>query len=320
MNRCCVRLAERAFYRWLEDVCLDESNGAFEVRELAVREPRGRGAARDPPRPGALVRRARDLRPFLRRPGNRDCLRVLGKLEALVPAPVRRAPRRGDDPARRAPRARAGSTRTACSRATTRRNYLAALLAIAAPFALAAVLLRARPGASSTRCARSRWSALNLVVAWFFGLPLPVAARSHFFHASVPRIVAGIIVGYLPIFFIDEVWDLAAPVAGRRCVTIVVLLGSTTLLYLYVEVQRRLGDTGSPSRARARSSCSACCRPPAIGLMLTGLIGPFMAARNWPGGGAAWRSRRCAPLRRSSASCRGCSASSPSTRFRRRSS
>ena len=25
-----MRLAERAFYRWLEDVCLDEENRAFE--------------------------------------------------------------------------------------------------------------------------------------------------------------------------------------------------------------------------------------------------------------------------------------------------
>jgi hypothetical protein len=26
-------LAERAFYRWLEDVCLDEENRAFEVED-----------------------------------------------------------------------------------------------------------------------------------------------------------------------------------------------------------------------------------------------------------------------------------------------
>jgi hypothetical protein len=57
----------------------------------------------------------------------------------------------------------------------------------------------------------------------------------------VPRIAAGIIVGYLPIFFIDEVWDLATR-SWLSLACISVLLGSATLLYLYVEVQRRLGD------------------------------------------------------------------------------
>ena len=33
VNRSLVRLTERAFYRWLEDVCLDETNRAFEVEE-----------------------------------------------------------------------------------------------------------------------------------------------------------------------------------------------------------------------------------------------------------------------------------------------
>jgi Na+/melibiose symporter-like transporter len=82
------------------------------------------------------------------------------------------------------------------------------------------------------------------------------------FHAAVPRILAGIVVGYLPIFFIDEVWSLAAQ-SWRTLAVIVALLGATTLLYLYIEVQRRLGESPRRSRARVRSSCSACSRPPA---------------------------------------------------------
>ena len=71
-----------------------------------------------------------------------------------------------------------------------------------------------------------------------------------FFHTSVPRIGAGIIVGYLPVFLIDEVWDLARQSLGlparRRCDARL-----ATLLYLYVEVHSRLGDPRRRLRARA---------------------------------------------------------------------
>ena len=105
-----------------------------------------------------------------------------------------------------------------------------------------------------------------------------------FFHASVPRIMAGIIVGYLPIFFIDEVWSLVAR-PWPTLLLIVVTLGVTTLLYLYIEVQRRLGD---PALAFARARqifLLGVLQSAGIGLLLTGLVGRFMAARNWPGGG-----------------------------------
>ncbi len=72
VDRSLTRLAERAFYRWLEDVCLDEGNRAFEVedspfddRESEVR----RAISQQEKQP---VRRGRDLSPFLRRPRNRD--------------------------------------------------------------------------------------------------------------------------------------------------------------------------------------------------------------------------------------------------------
>ena len=80
VNRCLVRLAERAFYRWLEDVCLDEENGAFEGEDSPFESREARCCGAISRRSGSV--RGRDLIPFLRRPGNRDCLRVLGKLEA----------------------------------------------------------------------------------------------------------------------------------------------------------------------------------------------------------------------------------------------
>ena len=72
--------------------------------------------------------------------------------------------------------------------------------------------------------------------------------------------MAGIIVGYLPIFFIDEIWSLVA----RSFVPLAIIavgVGLVTLLYLYVEVQRRLVDTHGRLRARdadlpARAACS----------------------------------------------------------------
>jgi hypothetical protein len=103
----------------------------------------------------------------------------------------------------------------------------------------------------------------------------------------VPRIAAGIIVGYLPIFFIDEIWDLAT----RSWLTlsgVSALLGFTTLLYLYVEVQGRLGRT-EQAFARARQIfLLGVLQSFGIGLILTGLIGRFMVLRNWsPGSEAA---------------------------------
>jgi hypothetical protein len=100
------------------------------------------------------------------------------------------------------------------------------------------------------------------------------------FRASVPRIFAGIIVGYLPIFFIDEVWALCARSVGI-VVSVSLLLGMATLLYLYIEVQRRLGDP-DVAFARARQIfVLGVLQAFSIGLVITGLLGPFMAARNW---------------------------------------
>ena len=121
---------------------------------------------------------------------------------------------------------------------------------------------------------------------WFFGYRFCWKRDLTFFRASVPRIAAGIIVGYLPIFFIDEVWDLATRSwLSLACISL--LLGFTTLLYLYVEVQRRLGST-EHAFARARQIfLLGVLQSFGIGLILTGLIGRFMVLRNWSPGSQA---------------------------------
>ena len=277
IDRCLLRLAERAFYRWLEDVCLDEGNRAFETedspfdtRENEVHQAIAGSRAR--------VQRGRELSPFLRRPGNRDCLRLLGKLESwfLRQYDVHHAAVMIQHAHALAEGRCSGDH--VLSRHRTR-NYVAVLALLAAPFIAAAVAYDAAPRFFDAVCALELMIA-NAAVLWFLLYRFLWRRELSFFHASVPRIMAGIIVGYLPIFFIDEVWS----VANRNWFTlasIVVVLGSTTLLYLYIEVQRRLGDT-TVAFARARQIfLLGVLQSAGIGLIFTGLIGHFMVARNW---------------------------------------
>jgi hypothetical protein len=278
VNRCLVRLAERAFFRWVDEVCLDESNRAFEKadspfddRETEVRSAITRRGCSE-------VRRARELSPFLRRPKNRDCIRVVEKLAdwfllqydvyhaSVMIHHADRISRGVVDPDR------------VLSRHTTS-NYIAALLLIASPFIAAAFAYRRAPVFFDVACAAEIFIAVAGTV-WFLAYRFCWKRDLTFFHASVPRIAAGIIVGYLPIFFIDEVWALAAQpwfvLAG-----VALLMGFMTLLYLYIEVQGRLGDS-DVAFARARQIFFlGVFQAFGTGLIITGLVGGSMALRNW---------------------------------------
>jgi hypothetical protein len=227
------------------------------------------------------ILRGRDLIAFLRRPGNRDCLRVLGKLEAwfLRQYDVHHAAamiHHADHTAR----SRSDGD-TVLSRHTTR-NYLMLIGVLAFPY-LAAIFAYARAPALFDAVSAAMLLAANAGVIWFFGYRFCWKRDLTFFRASVPRIAAGIIVGYLPIFFIDEVWDLATR-SWLTLACISALLGFTTLLYLYVEVHRRLGATDQ-AFARARQIfLLGVLQSFGIGLILTGLIGRFMVLRNWSDG------------------------------------
>jgi hypothetical protein len=282
VNRVLLRLAERAFYRWLEDVCLDESNGAFEAENspFASREAEVRAAiSREH---GARVSRGRELAPYLRRLGNRDALRLLDKLEAwfLRQYDIHHAAamiKHADNLARG--RLDADSV---LSRHNTP-NYVAMLALISAPFVVAAFGYDRAPRVFDFVCA-FEVACANILVAWFIFYRFLWQRDLTFFHAAVPRILAGIIVGYLPIFFVDEVWSLSTQ-PWPLLVVIVVLLGFATLLYLYIEVQRRLGDSDLAFRRARQIFLLGLLQAAGIGLILTGLVGHFMATRNWPGGG-----------------------------------
>ncbi|MAE94799.1 MAG: hypothetical protein CL910_09080 [Deltaproteobacteria bacterium] len=273
-----VGAAERAFVRWLEEVCLDEENRAFERASspFASREEEVldavtvTGASR--------VDRGRDMTPFLRRPGNRDCERVLGRLETwfLRQYDIRHAAamithavalRQGDDDADRV-----------LSRHGTR-NYALALGIPAAPF-IGAIFAYDRWPRVFDALVSLEVIAVLITALWFFAYRFAWKKDLTVFHASVPRVGAGIIVGYLPVFLIDEVWDLAAQAPVYILATIA-MLGSVTLLYLYVEVQRRIGDP-TESFARARHVfLLGLVEAAGFGLIVTSLLGPLMAARNW---------------------------------------
>jgi len=284
VNRCLMRLAERAFYRWVEDICLDETNRAFEVedspfddRETEVRRAIGKEGRQ-------WVQRARELSPFIRRPGNRDCLRVLEKLAAwfLRQYDVHYAAviiHHADLLGRGTP-----SPERILSRHTTA-NYVGALVLIASPFLAAAFAYDRAPFFFDAACAAELIVA-DAAVLWFLLYRFCWKRNLTFFHAAVPRIAAGIIVGYLPIFFIDEVWALAAQ-SWVVLSSVALLMGFMTLLYLYIEVEGRLGDSAL-AFARARQIFFlGVFQAFGIGLVITGLVGRIMVLRAWGGGAAA---------------------------------
>lgn len=270
--------AERTWQRWLEGVCLDVENGAFEA-ESSPFEERAAEVLRAVTRPGIrCVSRARDLAPFLRRPANRDTQRILQRLELWFL-------RQYDVHHAAVMRHHAESLRTGpvdpdrvLSRHGTR-TYVLALLLPALPF-LAAIFAYERAPRLFDALAALEVGAVIGVAAWFVAYRFFWQRDVTFFHTSVPRIGAGIIVGYLPVFLIDEVWDLAEQ-SPFYLLAAVVMLGSATLLYLYVEVHSRLGD---PSLAFARARdifLLGLIEAAGLGLLVTSLLGPLMALRNW---------------------------------------
>ncbi|MBW2240865.1 MAG: hypothetical protein JRH01_02680 [Deltaproteobacteria bacterium] len=272
-----VGAAELAFIRWLDEVCLDEDNRAFETGSspFADRETEVLGAIRL--KGTTTVNLGRDLTPFLRR-RSRDSARILKRLEhwflrqydihhAAAMLSHGDALQRGDDDGDRV-----------LSRHSAP-NYALALAVPSLPF-LAAVFAYDRWPHAFDVLASLEVGLVLVTAIWFLAYRFMWRKDLILFHASVPRIGAGIIVGYLPVFLIDEVWDLAeqAPV---YILSTIALLGTTTLLYIYVEVQRRLGD---PNEAFARARAIfllGLVLSAGFGLMVTSLLGPLMAARNW---------------------------------------
>lgn len=271
-------LAERAYHGWLEDVCLDESNAAFEGESSPFGDREAEVLAACSADGSGRIVRGRDLSLFLRRLGNKDCLRLLEKVKlyflrqydlchsAQIIQHAAWVAEGRDEPERILTRHSA-------------RNYAFALFLLSLPFLAAAVAYdRARfwfDLAVSVEVA-----AVTAIAFWYLTIQFAWRRNLTEFFAGVPRIGAGIIVGYLPVFLIDEVWSLSLR-AFVPLGAVSMLLALTTLLYLYVEVQRRLG--ASPvAFARARAIfLLGTLQAFVFGLITTSLIGRFMTLRAW---------------------------------------
>src|SRR5262245_3416888 len=270
--------AERAWQRWIEGVCLDDQNGAFEAESSPFAE-RPFEVLRAIARPGIRsVSRARDLTPFLRRPGNRDCQRILSRLELWFlrqydvhhAAVIRHH-------AERLRRGAVGPDLVLSRHGT--RAYVLALLLPGLPFLGAAFAYASAPRFFDALAAAEVAGMLTLML-WFLAYRFLIQKDVTFFHTSVPRIGAGIIVGYLPVFLIDEVWDLARQPLPYL-LAVVTMLGFAILLYLYVEVHSRLGDARRAFGRALDIFLLGLIESAGFGLIVTALLGPLMASRNW---------------------------------------
>jgi hypothetical protein len=277
-DRTLMTAAEGAFYQWLEGVCLDVDNQAFETEGSSFGDREEEILRTIATADGMQVERGRDLTVFLRRPHHRDCKRLLRRLETFFL-------RRYDVPHAAAMRQHAATLardERDNDRLLTwhsRRAYLLALFVPLTPF-LGAIVGYERAPRLFDVLVSIDVALITTGAFWFLAWRFLWRRDLSFFLASVPRIGAGIIVGYLPVFLIDEVWDLAEQSLFPLS-TVVFLLGTTTLLYLYLEVQRQLGERPEAFRRALDIFLLGLNQSAAFGLVVTTLLGPLMAVRNW---------------------------------------
>jgi hypothetical protein len=269
-------IAERAYHGWVEDVCLDEANGAFEGEESPFLDRESEVLWACKVNGDERLLRGRDLSPFLRRSRNKDCMRLLDK--------VKRYFLRQYDVVHSSllihHMSFVATGRDDSDRILTRHsalNYGLALLALCMPFIAASVAYDRAPFWFDLVVA-AEVAITTTVGFWYLLVQFAWKRDLTLFFAGVPRIGAGIIVGYLPVFLIDEVWSLSLK-AFVPLGAVAVLLAFTTLLYLYVEVQRRLGESAVAFRRARAIFLLGLLQAFVFGLIATSMIGRFMAER-----------------------------------------
>jgi hypothetical protein len=273
-----LALAERAFHRWLEDTCLDEANEAFESEGSPFKSREDEVLDVVSIDPERRLRRVAHMTPLLRRQGSRDCQRVLRALEVwflrVYDVPRAAAVIRHEENLARGKE----NERTVLSWHSSR-AYGVVIAVLIAPFVGAAFAYQRAPLFFDVAASLVMAGVLGAVL-WYLIVRFLWQKDLAFFHAGVPRIGAGIIVGYLPVFLIDEVWDLSRRPWFPLGVT-VALMGTTTLLYLYVEVKRRIRDPREAFARARRLFLLGILQAEALGLILTSLLGAFMVTRVW---------------------------------------
>ncbi len=277
VDRMILRMAERAFYLWVEGVCLDEENQAFEKEDSPFRDRESEVIAAIAVRGASRIERGRDLMPFLRR-ADRNTKRIFDKLERWF--------LRAYD-IRNASAIINFSASLSAGRATSNRIltwhtpaiHALTVAFLVAPFVVGTFVYARVPHWIDLVCS-AEVVVINASALWFLLYRFCWKRDLSYFHSSVPRIGAGIIVGYLPVFLIDEVWDLASH-ATLATNAVTALLGLVTLLYIYVEIAHRILDpTVAFARARAIFLLGVV-QALGAGIVVTSLVGPFMVMRNW---------------------------------------
>jgi len=273
-----LALAERAFHRWLEDTCLDDTNEAFESDDSPFESREQEVLAVASVDPAGRLRRLVHLSPFLRRASSRDCLRILRGLGVFF---LRHydVPRAAALIRQEENLLRGRTDRTGILSWHSTKAYLAAITLLFAPF-IGAAFAYDRAPLFFDAAASLLMAGVLATVLFYLTVRFLWQKDLAFFHSAVPRIGAGIIVGYLPVFLIDEVWDLARRPWLPLGVT-AALMGTTTLLYLYVEVKSRIRDPGVAFARARRLFLLGVLEAQALGLTITTLLGRFMVERTW---------------------------------------
>src|SRR5262249_14976102 len=153
--------------------------------------------------PAHRLRRTSHLSPFLRRRGSRDCLRILRKLEVWLL-------RQYDVPraaavihyAENLGRNHVPADRILSWHSTT--NYLGAIALLVWPFVGAAFFYQRATLFFDVAVSLETVAVISIAL-WYLLYRFVWQRDLAFFHGAVPRIGAGIIVGYMPVFLIDEV-------------------------------------------------------------------------------------------------------------------
>jgi hypothetical protein len=270
---------ERAFHRWLEDTCLDTTNEAFEAEGSPFADREHEVLSVVSVDPDQRLRKMSHLSPFLRRSGSRDCLRLLHELGAWFlrqyDTPRAAAVIRWEEDLARGRRTRPSKVLSLHSTAA----YCVVIAVLIAPFAGGVLAYRRAPFVFDAAASLTMMGVISAVL-WYLIVRFLWQKDLAFFHSAVPRIGAGIIVGYMPVFLIDEVWDLSRRPWFLLGVT-AALMGTTTLLYIYVEVRSRIRDPKEAFARARRIFLLGVLEAVALGLIVTSLLGKFMIVRVW---------------------------------------
>jgi hypothetical protein len=280
--RAAVEEAEQSFQDWVVDLLLEEEielvgelPNRFERREAAIQEAAFRYLDRSETR--------RSLNLLLQSAGNKMAQGWLQQLErwwlsiydvesysrahvqrtSLESRPEGKVPRLG---------------RLESVYRPTTAMFCTVLLFMALPFALGSVFYDAYQGLFDA------WiTAMILLVymvgAWFLVWRFVVKRDITFFHLAVPRLLASVVVGYVPLLAVEDSWHIALKMDVARLALFCPMMLLLTFLYLVIETRHRLGDMRLAMNRAFNLLMLGLVEATAIGLVTCNLVADVMFER-----------------------------------------